>query len=94
MKILPNEKNSFFLDIRPYSPLKINDVSEEHVASILILRSRRWRRHIPPKRGLTFSGLHGVISQKKGLFIITAIGNSNLPKAFAGYHFGTKHILM
>jgi hypothetical protein len=24
----------------------------------------RWRRHVPPKRWLTFNGLHGVISQK------------------------------
>jgi hypothetical protein len=94
MKILATKKSSFFLDIRPCSPLKINDVSEEHVASILILRSRKWRPHIPSKRRLTFSGLHGIISQKKGLFIITAVRNSNLPRTFADYHFETKYILM
>jgi hypothetical protein len=30
----------------------------------LILRLRRWKRNIPPKHGLTFKGLHVVISQK------------------------------
>jgi hypothetical protein len=30
----------------------------------LILRSWIWRRHVPPKRRLTFNGLHGDISQK------------------------------
>jgi hypothetical protein len=30
----------------------------------LILRSWRWRRHVPPKFQLTFNGLHGAISQK------------------------------
>jgi hypothetical protein len=34
----------------------------------LILRPWRWRRYVPPKRRLTFSGLHGVISQKIVLF--------------------------
>jgi hypothetical protein len=28
-----------------------------------ILRPWRWRRHVPPKRQLTFSGLHGVMLQ-------------------------------
>jgi hypothetical protein len=27
----------------------------------------RWRRHVPPKRRLTFNGLHGVISQQTEL---------------------------
>jgi hypothetical protein len=30
----------------------------------LILRPRRWRRYVPPKRWLTFNGLHGIVSQK------------------------------
>jgi hypothetical protein len=30
----------------------------------LILPPWRWRRYVPPKRRLTFNGLHGVISQK------------------------------
>jgi hypothetical protein len=38
---------------------------------------RRWRRYIPPKRRLTFNGLHGVISQKTVHFIITAMRTSN-----------------
>jgi hypothetical protein len=33
---------------------------------------------IPPKRGLTFSMLHGVISQKIRLFITIAVTSSNL----------------
>jgi hypothetical protein len=36
----------------------------------LILLSWRWRRHVPPKRWLTFNGLHGVISQKIELLIL------------------------
>jgi hypothetical protein len=35
------------------------------------------RRHVPPKRRLTFNGLHGVISQKTELFITTAVRTSN-----------------
>jgi hypothetical protein len=37
----------------------------------------RWRRYVPPKLLLTFNGLHGVISQKKVLFITTALRTSN-----------------
>jgi hypothetical protein len=33
----------------------------------------RWRRYVPPKRPLTFNGLHGVISQNVVLFITTAV---------------------
>jgi hypothetical protein len=35
----------------------------------LILRSWRWGRYIPPKRRLTFSGLHGAICHKTVLCI-------------------------
>jgi hypothetical protein len=35
----------------------------------LIFRPWRWWRYVPPKRRLTFNGLHGVISQKIVLFI-------------------------
>jgi hypothetical protein len=31
---------------------------------LLILRPWTWRRRVPPKRRLTFNGLHSVISQK------------------------------
>jgi hypothetical protein len=40
--------------------------------SCLIHRRWRWRRYVPPKRRLTFSGLHGFISQK----IVLLIGRS------------------
>jgi hypothetical protein len=33
-----------------------------------ILRPYRWKRHVHPKRRLNFNGLHGVISQKIGIF--------------------------
>jgi hypothetical protein len=36
-------------------------------------RCIRWRQYVPPKRELTFTGLHGVISQK----IVTAVRTSN-----------------
>jgi hypothetical protein len=35
----------------------------------LILRPWKWRRHVPTKRRLTFSGPHGVIYQKTELFL-------------------------
>jgi hypothetical protein len=34
----------------------------------LIFRLWKWRRNVPPKRRLTFTGLHGVISQNIVLF--------------------------
>jgi hypothetical protein len=42
------------------------------LVSWLILLLWRWR-HVPPKRQLAFNALHGVISQKKELFITTAV---------------------
>jgi hypothetical protein len=39
----------------------------------LTLQPLRWRRFVPQKRRLTFTGLHGVISQKTELFITTAV---------------------
>jgi hypothetical protein len=68
-------RSSIFWDIRPCSPLKVNQSSRScHLVSrwflaCLILRTWRWRRNVPPKRRLTFDGLHGVISQKIELFI-------------------------
>jgi hypothetical protein len=32
-----------------------------------ILRPRRWRRYVPPKRQLTLNGLHGIISSSEML---------------------------
>jgi hypothetical protein len=40
-------------------------------------RERRWRQYVPPKRLLTFNGLHCVISQKTELFITTGVRTSN-----------------
>jgi hypothetical protein len=37
----------------------------------------KWRRYVPPKRRLTFKGLHSVISQNMVLFITTAMRTSN-----------------
>jgi hypothetical protein len=39
----------------------------------LILWLRRWRWRFPPKRRLTFNGLHGVIPQKIRLFITATV---------------------
>jgi hypothetical protein len=46
--------------------------------SWLILWPWRWKRHVPLKRQLTFSGLHGVIAQKLEFSITTAVTTSNL----------------
>jgi hypothetical protein len=40
----------------------------------------RWRRHVPPKRQLTFNGLRGVTSQKIDFFITTDVRTSNPTK--------------
>jgi hypothetical protein len=46
----------------------------------LFFRSWRWRRYVPPKRLLTFNGLHCVIFQKIVLIITTVVGTSNPTK--------------
>jgi hypothetical protein len=43
----------------------------------LFIRPWRWRRYVPPKCRLRPNRLHGVISQKKILFIITTVKASN-----------------
>jgi hypothetical protein len=88
-------KNTIFWDITPCSPLKSTDVTEVHIASIfgyayhllsrwfhagLIFRPWRWRQCVPPKRRLTFNGLHRIIFQIFQwvvLFISTAVKTSN-----------------
>jgi hypothetical protein len=55
----------------------------------LILRVRRWKRNVPPKREPNFNGLHGVTSQKTYLFITTTVRTSNpnfWPPLHAEYH--------
>jgi hypothetical protein len=36
-----------------------------------------WERHVPPKRRITFNGLHGVISQKVQAILTTAVRSSD-----------------
>jgi hypothetical protein len=43
----------------------------------LFFVSWRWRRYVPPKRHLTFNGLHGVMSEETEIFITTAVRTSN-----------------
>jgi hypothetical protein len=64
-------KNSIFWDITPCSPLKVNFhlLSRLFLARI-ILWPWGWERHVPPKRRLTFNGLHGVISEKTAPFTL------------------------
>jgi hypothetical protein len=70
-------KSYIFWDITPCSPLKVNRrfggtcrLQQSFLPSSLwflawfILQSWRWRRHVPPKRLLTFNGLHAVVSQQ------------------------------
>jgi hypothetical protein len=85
--IIQGSKSSIFWDIMPYGPLEANrrfgGTSACHLLSRwylaqLIFRPWRWRRYVSPKRWLTFSGLHGVISEKIVLFITTAVRTSSL----------------
>jgi hypothetical protein len=43
-----------------------------HLIAWLILRHWWWRRHVPPKRRLTFNGLQGVISQTMEFSLVYA----------------------
>jgi hypothetical protein len=62
------------------------DVSEKHVYSILRVEEYSKKetsvkqvassKYVPPKRRLTFNGLHGVTSQKIELFISIALRTS------------------
>jgi hypothetical protein len=58
-----------------------------------IFRPWRWRRYVPPKRRLTFNGLHSIMSQKMVLFITTVVSISNPTCDWRGvsqhviYHF-------
>jgi hypothetical protein len=46
------------------------------VSCSVLFSTWRWRRYVPPKQWLTFSGLHD-ISQKTELFITTGVRTSN-----------------
>jgi hypothetical protein len=62
--------SSISWDIMPFGPLKVTDVSEEHVD--LATRSKdkpgkqisRWSRHVPPKRLLIFNWIQIVLSHE------------------------------
>jgi hypothetical protein len=69
-------KSTILWDVTVCS-LLIVDVSESSACHLLsrwflahlIFPHWRWRRYVPPKRWLTFNGLHSVISQKMVLFV-------------------------
>jgi hypothetical protein len=69
-------KNYIFWDLTPWSPLKLTRRFGGkyllHLQTRLIFRPWSWKQHVPPKRLLTFKGLHGVVSQEAELFIKTA----------------------
>jgi hypothetical protein len=82
------KKSSVFWDITPYSPLKVNGcfggICRLHFQHRRISPARNLReagkkqsRHFLPKRLLTFNGLHGVISQKIGIFLTTPMETLN-----------------
>jgi hypothetical protein len=95
--------SSVFWDIMLCSPLKINwrfgrTCSACHLLSWwflvwLILGPCRWRRHVPPKRWLTFKGLHGVISQEVELYITTAVRTSNSTNFLWNIFHSSKYLL-
>jgi hypothetical protein len=62
-------KGTIFCDITLSIPLKVTEVSEEHIASIIRVDLFFNSEYVPPKRRLTLNGLHGVMSQKRALFI-------------------------
>jgi hypothetical protein len=81
-------KSSIFWDIMPLSQLKVNQRFWEHMSppssgskrwllAWLILRHRGCRQNAPPKRRLTFNGLHSDISQRAEIFIATAVRTLN-----------------
>jgi hypothetical protein len=62
---------SVFWDITTYSSLQVNRCSASYWFLLwLIIRPWRRVRHVPPKRPLTFNGLHGVISLNIRLFLV------------------------
>jgi hypothetical protein len=71
-------EDSVFWDIKPCSPLRVNLPPVYTLFLVpLIFRPWRWRRHVPPKRRLSFNGLYGFISQKVELLVTIGVRNSN-----------------
>jgi hypothetical protein len=70
-------KTSIVWDITPCSPLKVNRCSCFHAGFLLgLFFDRENGSDVPPKRRLTLSGLHGVISQKIELFRLKTVCGS------------------
>jgi hypothetical protein len=82
-------KSSNFWNITPCIPLKFNRLGRKCCLLVLLAAcfmsvscmayssTCRWRRHVPPKRRLTFNGPRGVISHRIELFLTTAVRTSN-----------------
>jgi hypothetical protein len=87
-------KSSIFWDITPCSPLKVKwrfgrtlclRLQDRRISRARNQRESRWQADemLTPKRRLTFNGLHGIISQKTDVFILTAVRISNPKKWFS-----------
>jgi hypothetical protein len=67
-------KSNTCWDVTPCSPSKVSrrfgGTYRQLVSCTDDFWSWRWRRYIPPNHRFTFSGLHGVISQKLELLIM------------------------
>jgi hypothetical protein len=90
-------KSTIFWDITPCSPLKVNQCFRGtyrlHLQDLLshwylawLIRPWRWRQHVPPKRWLTFNGLHSIISHKTLLLMTTTV-NLKSYKGIINYTF-------
>jgi hypothetical protein len=62
-------------NFRPADYSACHLLSRSYLARLII--PWRWRRYVRPKRRLTFNGLHDFISQKRVIFIATAVRTSN-----------------
>jgi hypothetical protein len=72
------EKSSGLYDVKPCSPLGVNQRLGGKCLNIqglvwLILYPRRWRRHVSTNRMAIFKGLHGVVILETEFFIATAL---------------------
>jgi hypothetical protein len=68
---MPPVKITIFWDVTPCVVWKCISVSEESVGSILRLKKRR--QQVLPKRSVPICYLHGVTSQKTILLIFTSV---------------------
>jgi hypothetical protein len=84
-----------FWDIRPCSPLKVNrhfggtELCLPPASGFLFLAyssTLKMEATVPPKRRLTFNGLHGVIFQKIEHFITTAVRTSGPALPYDGQY--------